>query len=89
MYLVRESLQNSLPAAPPRPRAVQCVAFLGNSPAVGRKNRLVAHPDAHQRILARVMQKFLKSKSLKLRQRFRQLQDLLAAQINGLIFQNI
>ncbi|MFN7856494.1 MAG: hypothetical protein ACK5OA_07950, partial [Acidovorax sp.] len=41
-----------------RARAVHGVAFLANSQAIGYKKRLVAYPDPHQRILARVMQSF-------------------------------
>ncbi len=69
-----------------RSRAALCVAFLANGPAVGHKNRLVAHPGPHQRILARVMQRFVKSKPPRLRPRLLQLRDHLAPEIKIVIF---
>jgi hypothetical protein len=58
-----EPLHNSLRSARARARAVHGVAFLANSHAIGCKKRLVAYPDPHQRILARVLQSFPRSLS--------------------------
>jgi hypothetical protein len=52
----REPLHHSPRSALARARAVCGVAFLAHSVAVGCNKRVVAYPDPHQRILARVMQ---------------------------------
>jgi hypothetical protein len=57
---VKEPLQNSLRFALARARVVHGVAFLADSQAIGCKKRLVVYPDPHPRILARVLQSFLK-----------------------------
>ena len=41
----RDPLHNSLRSVVARARAVRGVVFLANSPAIGKKRRLVAHPD--------------------------------------------
>jgi hypothetical protein len=50
-----------------RPRAVCCVAFLANGPAIGllaAKRRLAAHPDPHYHRHARVLQVILEPRAV-------------------------
>ena len=53
---LEDDLHNSLRSVMARSRAVHCIAFLVNSAAIGKKRRLVPHPDPHNHRLARVMQ---------------------------------
>ena len=58
---LEDDLHNSLRSVMARSRAVHCIAFLVNSAAIGKKRRLVPHPDPHYHRLARVMQVILNS----------------------------
>jgi hypothetical protein len=63
---LKDDLHNSLLSVAARLRAVCCLAFLANSPAIGllaAKRRLAVHPDPHNHRHARVMQSILQPKN--------------------------